>query len=70
MHILQPKHTRLNEKEASEILQKLNISKSQLPKIFKDDSALPEDCQIGDLIQIERKNPETGEVHFYYRVVI
>jgi DNA-directed RNA polymerase subunit H (RpoH/RPB5) len=64
MHILQPKHIKLNEKEADELLQKLNISKAQLPKIFSNDAALPEGCNTGDIIKIERS---TG---VYYRVVV
>lgn len=68
MHILQPKHTRLNEKESQELLDKLNVSKSQLPKINSDDAALPEGSQIGDIIKIERK--EEDNVFFYYRVVV
>lgn len=64
MHILQPKHIKLNEKEADELLQKLNISKAQLPKIFSNDVALPEGCNTGDIIKIERS---TG---VYYRVVV
>jgi DNA-directed RNA polymerase subunit H (RpoH/RPB5) len=44
MHILQPKHIKLNEKESEELLKKLNISKSQLPKILLNDPALPEGC--------------------------
>lgn len=84
MHILQNKHSKLSEKEAEELLEKLNISRSQLPKIFLTDSALPENCEIGDIIKIERKvqnssnsysNPtetKTPEpkVSFYYRVVV
>lgn len=74
MHILQPKHTKLNEKQAEELLNNFNISKSQLPKIFSTDPALPEGCNTGDIIKIERKaiNPETNaeEINFYYRVVI
>lgn len=68
MHILQSKHSKLSEKEASEVLDKLNISKSQLPKILSTDSALPEGCKIGDVIRIERKEGE--DIYFYYRVVI
>ncbi len=68
MHILQPKHTKMNEKETQEFLNKLNISKAQLPKIFSNDSALPEGCEIGDLIKIERK--EEGGSVIYYRVVV
>ncbi len=68
MHILQPKHIKLSEKEAEEILAKLNISKVQLPKIISSDSALPEDCIPGDVIKIERK--EDDGVVIYYRVVV
>ena len=68
MHILQPKHTKLTEQEAIEVLDKLNISKSQLPKIFLSDAGLPEDCIVGDVIKIERK--EEDGVVLYYRVVV
>jgi DNA-directed RNA polymerase subunit H (RpoH/RPB5) len=68
MHILQPKHSKLNEKETEELLTKLNISKSQLPKILSTDHALSDDCQIGDIIKIERKFE--GKINFYYRVVV
>lgn len=84
MHILQNKHSKLSEKESEEFLEKLNISRSQLPKIFLTDPALPENCNIGDVIKIVRKvqnssnsssnlnqtkNPEE-KLSFYYRVVV
>lgn len=68
MHILQPKHTKLNEKEAEQILNDFNISISQLPKILSDDPGLPEGCTTGDIIKIERK--DGNELNVYYRVVI
>ncbi len=68
MHILQPKHSKLNEKETEELLKKLNISKAQLPKILLKDPALPEACEIGDVIKIERK--EEDKINTYYRVVV
>jgi DNA-directed RNA polymerase subunit H (RpoH/RPB5) len=68
MHILQPKHTKLKKEEADELLNKLNISKSQLPKIFSDDSAIPKDCEVGDVIKIERKDGDSIAV--YFRVVV
>ena len=68
MHILQSKHVKLSEKETEEVLQKLNISRSQLPKIFSGDAALPEDCIVGDVIQIERKTDEG--LNIYWRVVV
>ena len=64
MHILQPKHIKLNEKETDELLKKLNVSKAQLPKILSTDSALPEGCSVGDIIKIERKSG------IYFRVVV
>jgi DNA-directed RNA polymerase subunit H (RpoH/RPB5) len=67
-HILQPKHTKLSEKEAQEVLKKFNVSKAQLPKIFLNDPALPKDCNIGDVIKIERKLE--NKTILYYRVVV
>jgi len=68
MHILQPKHTRLEEQEATEILEKLNISIGQLPRILSTDAGLPEGCVTGDVIKIERKSG--NEINVYFRVVI
>lgn len=68
MHVLQPKHTKLSEKEVEKLLTELNVSLSQIPKINSDDAALPDNCQVGDVIKIERK--EQGESIFYYRVVV
>jgi DNA-directed RNA polymerase subunit H (RpoH/RPB5) len=67
-HILQPKHTKMPEKEVIELLKKLNISKAQLPKILSTDPGLPEGCQIGDMIRIERKFDD--KIALYYRVVV
>jgi len=64
MHILQPKHIKINEKEADELLKRLNVSKAQLPKILSTDAGLPEGCNVGDIIKIERKSG------VYYRVVV
>jgi DNA-directed RNA polymerase subunit H (RpoH/RPB5) len=68
MHILQPKHVKLNEKDAQELLKKYNIAKSQLPRILITDSALPEGCVVGDVIKIERA--EDDKINLYFRVVI
>jgi DNA-directed RNA polymerase subunit H (RpoH/RPB5) len=68
MHILQPKHIKLNEKESEELLSKLNVSKAQLPKVLSTDPVLPEGCSIGDIIKIERK--EGDKIEAYFRVVV
>jgi DNA-directed RNA polymerase subunit H (RpoH/RPB5) len=67
MHILQPKHAKLKPGEVQELLKKYNISIAQLPKIKNDDPALPEGCNPGDIIKIERK--EEDNVRTYYRIV-
>ena len=64
MHVLQPKHMRLNSSEAEKVLKEYNIALAQLPKISKKDPALPEGCETGDVVEISRAD-ET-----YYRVVI
>jgi len=68
MHTLQPQHIKLKDEEVEKLISRLNISKIQLPKIKIDDIALPEDCKVGDVIKIERKD-ESGNVNSYYRVV-
>ena len=68
MHILQPKHFKLSEKEAQVLLQKLNISRSQLPKILSMDIALEGKFAVGDIVKIERK--EEDKTTTYYRVVV
>lgn len=68
MHILQPKHTKLNEKEVEKLLSSLNVSKAQLPKILSGDACLPENCSVGNIVKIERKEGE--KINIYYRVVV
>jgi DNA-directed RNA polymerase subunit H len=68
MHILQPKHIKLSKEESEKILTQLNISKSQLPKILSNDVALPEGCEVGDIIKLERKDGDG--IAIYYRVVV
>lgn len=67
MHILQPKHTKLKPEEVEKLIGNYNISVSQLPKIKSTDPALPEGCQRGDVIKIERKSSD--KTREYFRVV-
>ncbi len=68
MHILQPKQTKLKQEEVKKILEKYNISISQLPIVKLGDSGLPEGCNKGDVIRIERK--EEDKFNVYFRVVV
>jgi len=69
MHVLQPKHSKVAQSEAKELLAKYNISTTQLPRIKLDDKALPKDMKPGNIVKIERKSA-TGEKAFYYRMVV
>jgi len=68
MHVLQPKHSKLKPEEINKLLEKYNISISQLPKIKLKDAALPENCEVGDVIEIERKGK--GKTAEFFRVVV
>lgn len=68
MHILQSKHTKLSKADVEVLLKNYNLSLIQLPKIKLKDPCLPEGCEIGDVIKIERKDGEKKVE--YFRVVI
>lgn len=68
MHILQPKHSKLKPEDAKKLLEELNVSFSQLPKITAEDPALPQGCVAGEVIKIEREFE--GKKVNYYRVVV
>ena len=68
MHILQPKHTKLKPEEVKKLVEKYNISISQLPKMKSEDPALGEGYQKGDIVKLERKGDD--KINVYYRVVI
>ncbi|MBI2669066.1 DNA-directed RNA polymerase subunit H [Candidatus Woesearchaeota archaeon] len=69
-HRLIPPHSKLNESEKKQLLEKYNLSVKDLPKIIKDDPALGKiQVKAGDIIKIERKSPTAG-LSYYYRVVV
>ena len=68
MHIFQPKHIKLKPDEVKSLVGKYKISVSQLPKIKIDDPMVPENCQSGDVVKIERKMED--KVRAYFRVVV
>ena len=67
MHVLQPKHIKLKKEEVDKLLADLNISLAQLPKIKISDPGLQEECEISDVVKIEREID--GKKNIYYRVV-
>jgi len=68
-HSYVPPHEILDEKAAMAVLMQYGVDRSKLPKIKKDDPALPEGANIGDIIKITRDSATAG-VSIYYRVVV
>lgn len=69
-HFLVPKHLKLSENEKKELLEKLNISIKELPKIYNTDAAIQDlKAEAEDIIKITRNSKTAGE-SVYYRVVI
>jgi DNA-directed RNA polymerase subunit H len=69
-HILVPKHAKVSESEKKEVMEKLNVSFSQLPAIYSDDPAIKHlDLEKNDLVKIMRKSPTGGDIVFYRRVL-
>ncbi len=77
-HDLVPEHILLSDEEAKEVLDKLKLSKDQLPKIRKNDAALralertetvAHPIEPGSIIKVVRKS-ETAEEFVAYRVVV
>lgn len=69
-HNLIPKHIKLSEGEKQKVLEKFNISLSQLPSIHEDDPAIKDfNAKQGDVIKIVRPSPTASEAVFY-RIII
>lgn len=68
-HILTPKHSKLGEREKTQLLEKYHVTSKELPKIQKTDAAIKDlDAKLGDIIKITRKSQTAGE-SIFYRVV-
>lgn len=69
-HILIPKHSKISEKEKTELMQKYDITFNKLPKILITDPAIRSlDPKVGDVIKIIRPS-STAEKTTFYRGVI
>jgi len=65
-----PKHEILSGEEKAELLERLNVSLAQLPKIKEEDPVVKIlGARRGDVIKVTRKSPAAGE-YYYYRVVV
>jgi DNA-directed RNA polymerase subunit H len=69
-HVLVPMHSKLNEKEAKELLELYHITIKELPKIYIDDPAIRHlDVKENDIIKIVRMSPTSGKTVFYRGVI-
>lgn len=68
-HTLVPEHRIVEEDALDEVLEEYDIDRTDLPKIKRSDPALPEDAEIGDVIEIVRDS-RTTETATVYRLVV
>lgn len=69
-HELVPKHELLSKKEKEVLLDRLNATVKDIPKIFSDDPALRNlEVKKGDIIKITRQSQTAGHT-LYYRAVV
>ncbi len=67
---LVPQHEVVSGDEKTLLLEQLNITTKQLPKIKEDDPAVKAlDAKKGDVLKITRASPTAGE-YYYYRFVV
>ncbi len=68
-HTLVPEHTLMDEEELQEVLAEYDIKRTDLPKIKRTDPALPDEAEVGDVVEIVR-NSRTTDRAVIYRLVI
>ena len=69
-HVLIPEQKKLDDKEKANLLEKYNISLTNLPRILMEDKSISKlKPKEGDVIKIIRKSLTAG-VTTFYRVVI
>ncbi len=68
-HELVPEHTVLEETDLEDVLGEYDIDRTDLPKIKRTDPALPDDAEVGDVIEIVRDSRTTDQAVVYRLVV-
>lgn len=68
-HTLVPEHRIVEEDVLDGVLAEYDIDRTDLPKIKRSDPALPEDAEIGDVIEITRDS-RTTDIATVYRLVV
>ncbi|WP_327053131.1 DNA-directed RNA polymerase subunit H [Halomicrococcus gelatinilyticus] len=68
-HDMVPEHSVLDEGDLDEVLSEYDIKRTDLPKIKRTDPALPDDAEVGDVIEIVRDS-RTTDTATVYRLVV
>ena len=68
-HDLVPEHTVVSESEIDDVLAEYDIDRTDLPKIKRTDAALPDDAEMGDVVEVVRDSRTTDRA-VVYRLVI
>ncbi|PSQ28529.1 DNA-directed RNA polymerase subunit H [Halobacteriales archaeon QS_9_68_17] len=68
-HDLVPEHTVLDEGSVDDVLEEYDIDRTDLPKIKRADPALPDEAEVGNVIEIVRNSRTTDEAVVYRLVV-
>jgi DNA-directed RNA polymerase subunit H len=68
-HDMVPEHSVLDEDDLDAVLSEYDIKRTDLPKIKRTDPAIPDDAEIGDVIEIVRDS-RTTDTATVYRLVV
>ncbi len=68
-HTLVPEHSLMDEAELDEVLAEYDIKRTDLPKIKRTDPALPDEAEVGDVVEVVRDSRTTDRA-IVYRLVI
>ncbi|WP_181685491.1 DNA-directed RNA polymerase subunit H [Halorhabdus salina] len=68
-HELVPEHTILEDDELEDVLAEYDIKRTDLPKIKRADPALPNEAEVGDVIEVVRDS-RTTDTAVVYRLVV
>ncbi len=68
-HELVPDHRVLDETDVERVLEEYDIDRTDLPKIKRTDPALPNEAEVGDVIEIVRDS-RTTDTAVVYRLVV
>ncbi|WP_135827755.1 DNA-directed RNA polymerase subunit H [Halorussus halobius] len=68
-HDLVPDHSVVDDDELDDVMEEYGIDPTDLPKIKRTDPALPDDAEVGDVIEIVRDS-RTADTATVYRLVV